>query len=108
MVTSVAVRVLDNDDDSRYEVEEDRRLAGFAQYRLRPDRITVFHAEIRPEFQGRGLADRLAQETLEDIRRRGLVVVPTCPFFAAFIRKHPDEFLDLVPERLRNRLIGTE
>jgi uncharacterized protein len=41
-------------------------------------------------LEGRGIASRLAKHVLEDIRQRGLVVLPTCPFFAGYVRKHPE------------------
>jgi hypothetical protein len=39
---------------------------------------------------------------LDDIRARGLQVVPICPFVRAYIRRHPDD-ADLVVERARDR-----
>jgi predicted GNAT family acetyltransferase len=41
---------------------------------------------------------------LDDVRRRSLVVVPRCPFIAAYIRRHPDDYLDLVVPGLRARV----
>ena len=34
-------------------------------------------------------------------RHRGLKVIPICPFFAAYLRKHPEE-QDLVPPEHRH------
>jgi hypothetical protein len=33
-------------------------------------------------------------------------VVPMCPFIAGYIRRHPDEYLDLVMPDLREQVIG--
>ena len=95
----------DNKQLRRYEVRVDSELAGFAQYRLEGDRITIFHAEIDPEYRGQGLGDELAHDALEDVRRRGLVLVPRCPFIASYVRRHPDPYLDLVVEGLRERVM---
>jgi len=35
---------------------------------------------------------------LQDIRDKGLKILPTCTFFAAYIQKHPDEYRDLVQD----------
>jgi GCN5-related N-acetyl-transferase len=44
---------------------------------------------------------RLARAALDDARARGLVVMPFCPFIAAYIERHLDEYGDLVaPEML--------
>ncbi|GII93195.1 GNAT family N-acetyltransferase [Sinosporangium siamense] len=91
------IRVADNPEASRYEVYVDDTLAGFADYRLRRDKIVFPHTEVRAEFEGRGLGGRLAQAALEASRDAGLTVVPACPFISAYIRRHP-EFVELVDE----------
>ena len=101
----MSATVRDNPDESRYELVVDGRLAGIAQYRLNGERITMYHTEVEPEFEGRGLGDELARAALDDVRRRGLVLVPLCPFIAAFIRRHPGEYLDLVAPSLRERVV---
>ncbi len=101
-------QVRDSPEDERYEIRVDEHLAGFAQYRMNDDRITIFHAEIDPDFRGRGLGDALAHDALEDVRRRGLVLVPRCPFIASYVRRHPSEYLDLVVEGLRERVMADD
>jgi predicted GNAT family acetyltransferase len=105
MLGVVSGQVRDNPAESRYEVSSDGRRAGFALYKLHSDRITMYHTEIDPSFEGEGLGSELAREALADIRSRGLMVEPLCPFIAAFIRGHPDEYLDLVIPRMREELI---
>jgi len=46
-------------------------------------------------LEGQGIASRMARFVLEDIRARGLLVLPTCPFFAGYLKKHP-EWTDIV------------
>jgi predicted GNAT family acetyltransferase len=101
----MSTQVRDSPEEERYEIRVDERLAGFAQYRMKDERITIFHAEIDPEYRGRGLGDELAHAALEDVRRRGLVLVPRCPFIASYVRRHPDEYLDLVAPTLRERVM---
>ena len=101
----MSTEVRDNPEESRYELLVDGRLAGFAQYRLEDERITMYHTEVEPEYEGRGLGDELAHDALDDVRRRGLTLVPLCPFIAAYIRRHPDEYLDLVAPTMRDRVM---
>jgi len=89
------VMVADNPSRLRYEVHVGGELAGIAAYSRHADTITILHTEIDPKFEHHGLAGQLARYALDDIRRRGLKVIPTCPFFAQFIREH-DEYSDLV------------
>jgi uncharacterized protein len=97
--------VRDNPEESRYELVVDGRLAGFAQYRLHGTRITMYHTEVEPEYAGHGLGDQLARAALDDVRRRGLILVPLCPFIAAHIRRHANDYLDLVAPGLRARVM---
>ena len=97
--------VLDVPDRSRFEIHADGRLAGFTQYRLKDPALIVFiHTEIDDAFEGRGLGSTLARAALDAARARGLAVRPDCPFVRGYIARHPDTYLDLVPEELRARL----
>jgi predicted GNAT family acetyltransferase len=92
--------VTDNPQASRYELRVSGELAGFLTYRHRGQAISLIHTEMEPEFQGAGLATRLARFSLDDARERGLAVLPSCPYVSSWIRKHP-EYTDLVPEDRR-------
>lgn len=94
--------ILDVAEWSRFEIHVDGQLAGFAQYRLAPGRITFTHTEIDEAFEGRGLGSALARGALDAARERGLAVVPLCPFIRSWIAKHPD-YVALVPEADRAR-----
>jgi uncharacterized protein len=95
-VTSEIV-VSDDPAAARYEIAIDGRLAGFVTYRLRPTQaITFLHTEIDPDLERRGYGSRLVRAALDDARMRGLAVRPVCPFVAAFIEEHADEYGDLV------------
>jgi hypothetical protein len=97
--------VLDVPDRSRFEVHADGRLAGFAEYRFKDPGLIVFtHSEIDDAFEGRGLGSTLVRGALDAARARGLAVRPDCPFVRGYIARHPDAYLDLVPEELRPRL----
>jgi uncharacterized protein len=100
----VSVEVRDNRDETRYEIRVDGQVAGFAQYRLGEDSITFTHTEIYPAHEGAGLGSRLARAALEDVKARKLSVVPLCPFIAAYISRHPDDYLDVVVPAMRKQL----
>lgn len=84
----MAVTVSDNAEKSRYEVLLDGEPAGFAEYTLEPGRITFTHTEVAVE--GKGLGSALVGQALEDAGRRGLAVVPECPFVRGYLEKHPE------------------
>ena len=71
---------------------------GFVSYRVEGGGFTLVHTEVEPELEHRGVASQLVAAALDDIRARGLPVVPICPFVRGFIRRHP-EYADLVGTR---------
>jgi len=86
----------DNPARHRYEMLVDGQTA-FVTYELRGDRIALLHTEVPEALSGRGVASTLARLALEDVRRRGLSVIPECAFVGRFIERHP-EFGDLVAD----------
>jgi len=96
------VRTKDNPGLGRYEVFADDELVGFADYRLRDDRISFTHTEVDRPYQGRGVAGTLVRDALDSARDSGLSVLPFCSYVSAYIERHPD-YLPLVPEAERSR-----
>ena len=88
-------RVVDNAAAHRYEILLDEQLAGFIQYGLSGDRITMFHTEVAEEHENEGVGSILVREALDDTRAKGRTLRPLCPFVAAFVRRHP-EYGDLI------------
>lgn len=89
------IDVRDNSDESQYEARLDDQPVGFAYYRAEPGRVIFTHTEVRAEAEGKGVGTALVRWALDDVRRRGLAVVPLCPFVRGFISRHP-EYQDLV------------
>ncbi|MCK9869723.1 GNAT family N-acetyltransferase [Nocardiopsis dassonvillei] len=87
--------VVDVQDRKRYEIRVDGEVAGFAEYILTDDMVTFTHTEIDPAHEGRGLGGTLVRGALDDVRPRGLAVLPLCPFVKGWIQRHPD-YADLV------------
>jgi hypothetical protein len=89
------VDVRDNPEERRYELLVDGSPAGMILYRPRPNALALIHTEVDPSLEGHGLGGQLVAAALDDIRERGLKVVPVCPFVRDFIDEHP-EYQDLV------------
>jgi predicted GNAT family acetyltransferase len=90
---NIAVR--DNPGESRYELVLDEQVVGEIAYRLTPDHVVLIHTKVLPSLENKGLGARLVAGALDDIRARGLRLVPFCPFVRSYIRRHPD-YADLV------------
>jgi predicted GNAT family acetyltransferase len=80
--------VKDNPTKSQFEMIVEGHTA-LAAYRLKPGVLTFTHTEVPKELGGRGIGSQLAKGALDQVRERGLEVVPLCPFIKAYIEKHP-------------------
>ncbi|MFN2540308.1 MAG: GNAT family N-acetyltransferase [Mycobacteriales bacterium] len=78
-----------------YEITVDGRHAGLAAFYEQPGAVVFTHTEIDDAFEGKGVGSELARAALDDVRTRGLHVVPLCPFIKGWIERHPD-YQDLV------------
>jgi len=98
----VTPTVVDAPESNRYELRVGDEVVGVAEYILVPkrDRIVLTHTEVDPQRKGEGLGGAIAQGVLDDIRGRGLLVQPLCPFIAAYIARHP-EYADIVVPEMR-------
>ena len=76
-----------NDETHRYELKLDGELAGYAEYRTSPGRITFTHTVVLPEHEGEGLGSRLAKYVLDEAVARGDTIVPVCPFIPAYLKR---------------------
>ncbi len=86
----------DNQAELRYEaLADDGNVIAEIRYRTEPGTVVLVHTEVAPSAEGTGVGSQLVKEALDDIRKRGLRVVPVCPFVAAYIRRHR-EYADLV------------
>jgi uncharacterized protein len=52
--------------------------------------IEFIHTEVPGALSGRGVGTRLARHVLDAARAKGLKVIPTCPFIAAWMKRHPE------------------
>ena len=96
------VAVVNNEAAHRFEARLGDAVA-FTEYRLHDDVMILPHTVVPEEFEGRGVGSQLAKASLGYAREQGLQVVPTCPFIAGYITKHP-EWHDLVEAGYRQRL----
>lgn len=87
--------VTDNPEAHRYEGRVGGALAGTVDYYLGPGLITVVHTEVREAFAGEGVGSLLVAGMLDDIRARGLQMIPVCPFTRSYLERDP-EYADLV------------
>ncbi|WP_395944812.1 GNAT family N-acetyltransferase [Brevundimonas sp.] len=91
---SLDLDIHDNHDAHRYELTIDGQTA-VVMYNEVGGGLLITETIVPVPLEGRGVASRLAKHVLADIRARGILILPTCPFFAGYLQKHP-EHADIV------------
>ena len=95
--------VRDNAEKHRFEIDLGDGSFAIAEYTLPAGKIMFTHTEVPPAHEGKGLGTILIEAALASARERGLQVIPICPFFASYMRKHP-EVQDLLDPSYRKIL----
>ena len=94
--------IRDNADRHQYElpIEDD---VAVVTYNLSAPNLMITETLVPERLEGRGIASRLAKHVLADAKARELLILPVCPFFAAYLQKHP-EHADVVHPTYRGIL----
>lgn len=57
--------------------------------------LTVYHTEVSPKAEGKGLAKQMLAEMVAYARKNQLKVIPLCPYVHAQFKRHPEEYADV-------------
>ena len=90
MDSTHAAQLTDVEADQRYEATIDGELAGYIEYVIKYGRLALIHTEVLPEYEGKGVGGGLVRFDITEARRRGLRVIPTCPFVRSYVESHPE------------------
>ncbi|EEI25957.1 GNAT family N-acetyltransferase [Corynebacterium glucuronolyticum] len=82
-------------DNSRYTVQVNQDVAGYAAYEESDGVRNFNHTVIEEDYRGQGLSKELIAFALDDTREAGLKIIPTCSAVADFIAKN-GEYADLI------------
>src|SRR5687767_4464826 len=92
-------------DDVRLELNEQQRGAflikdgeeplGEMAVSIAGNNLTVYHTEVSPKAEGKGLAKKMLRVMVDYARGKGLKVVPLCPYVHAQFKRHPEEYADV-------------
>jgi uncharacterized protein len=83
------LEVKNNTEAKRFEIQLGDQLA-MAEYMIAGKNIIFSHTEVPPEYEGQGVANKLAKVALDYARDEGYRVQALCPFIALYVRKHEE------------------
>jgi predicted GNAT family acetyltransferase len=88
-----ALDIRDVPERHRYEARlgEGGRLAALISYELSETWMALLHTEVQDGFEGQGIGSHLVQWVIDDLRSRGLSLIPRCPFVVAWLERHPEQ-----------------
>lgn len=91
------LKVENNSAESRFEINLDGATALIA-YKKKGEIYNLYHTEVPPQFEGKGVGSALAKGTLEQIKTEGAKIIPSCPFVKAYLKRH-QEYEELIAEK---------
>ena len=86
---------LDNGRRGAFYIDENQKKAGEMVVGISETALTVYHTEVDPEMEGKGLAKQMLDEMVNYARKHDLQVVPLCEYVLVQFKRHPDEYKDI-------------
>lgn len=81
--------LIDNTAEQRYEIDAEGHTA-YIDYTFRGGAIVLTHTLVPKALEGRGIGSALVHLVLEEIKKKGLRIIPECEFISVYIRRHPE------------------
>ena len=89
--------VTNNPEKNRFEISHGSQLSKL-EYRMKDDEfIDLVHTEVPEDLTGQGIGSSLVTAALEYAWDNDLKAIPSCPFVASYVNRHP-EWQDIVVE----------
>jgi len=78
-----------------FNISEDGEKVGDMMISVSGNDLTVYHTEVLPKAEGKGLAKKLLASMVDYARKNNLKVIALCPYVHAQFLRHPDEYNDI-------------
>ena len=90
------VEITDNEFLRQFELEIGDTMARI-EYSLQDRKIFLTKYEMTEDLEDQGFRDIFIKAVFEEVRKRGISVVPTCLEVKSFMRKNRRKYRDLLP-----------
>jgi predicted GNAT family acetyltransferase len=90
----VKLRLNEKQHGAFYLMEGEERL-GEMVIGISGDDLTVYHTEIFPQGEGKGLGKKLLEAMVEYVRQHNMKVIALCPYVHAQFSRHPEAYADI-------------
>lgn len=82
---------------NRFEVLLENGQTAYLNYNEFDNSLNLSHTYVPKSFEGKGIAAAIVKFALDYARKNNLSIIPSCPYVAAYIERHP-EHRDLVKQ----------
>ncbi|MCP9237051.1 GNAT family N-acetyltransferase [Lewinella sp. JB7] len=89
--------VVHNQEKNRFEVINGSQVSKLLYQMKGEDQIELVHTEVPEDLAGQGIGSDLVTTALQYARDHKLQAIPSCPFVASYVQRHP-EWNDVVVE----------
>ena len=86
---------LNEKNQGHFYIKENEEQIGEMQVGISGKALTVFHTEVLPKAEGKGLAKKLFLAMVDYARKNHFYVVALCPYTHAQFKRHADEYADI-------------
>lgn len=86
---------LDENGRGHFYVLDGEEQIGEMEVSISGNNLTVYHTEVLPKGEGKGLAKKLLTTMVDHARKNALKVIPLCPYVNAQFKRHPEEYVDV-------------
>jgi predicted GNAT family acetyltransferase len=97
-----SIEVRDNREAKRFEAHVEGKVA-VLEYNLTEGGLVIAHTEVPQALEGRGIARKLYETAIASARGEGRRIIPVCPVFALYVKRHP-EMHDVIDPSFRRSL----
>lgn len=86
---------LDERKRGAFYVEEGGKQVGEMVVGISDTTLTVYHTEVNPEMEGKGLARQMLDAMVHYAREHKLQVMPLCEYVHVQFKRHADDYADV-------------
>lgn len=87
--------ILNSKGHGAFLIEEEKERIAEMVIAVDDKNVTVYHTEVSPKAEGKGLAKKLLESMVSYAREKKLSVIPLCPFVHAQFKRHPELYTDI-------------
>lgn len=84
------IEIIDNKENNRFELFVNDKVGGEIDYEIEDSKLIINHTGVRKEHEGKGLARKLVDFSVNYARENNFKIVPVCPYVKLVIGRNKD------------------